>query len=113
MYDYLFVGWGSIRYPGEMYHTLQQARLPVVESSTCKWQKEVVCVGKGFKPRHDGTQQPNACQGDSGGPLVCRMEDGRWQLDGVASFVYAFCKYYTGYSPVNKYVDWVNIYINH
>lgn len=90
-----------------MYHTLQQAQLPVVPNHTCKWQDEVVCVGKGFQPRRDGTQQPNACQGDSGGPLVCRRDDGSWQVEGAASFVYTFCKYYTGFSPVNKYLYWI------
>jgi len=104
-------GWGSIQHPGWPYHILQQTRLPVVSSDTCIHQTEVVCVGNGFKNQPNGKQQPNACRGDSGGPLVCQQPDGRWQLEGVASYVYTYCKYYTGYSPVNKYLDWINYYI--
>ncbi|XP_057308462.1 chymotrypsin-like elastase family member 2A [Hydractinia symbiolongicarpus] len=104
-------GWGSVAHPGGVYHTLQQVRLPVVESTECKYNDEVVCVGKGKTPQPSGKQQPNACRGDSGGPLVCQQSDGRWQLEGVASFVYTYCKYYTGYSPVNKYLDWINGYL--
>ena len=107
-----FLGWGSITHPGRSHHTLQQTALPVVESRTCKHQPEVVCVGLGFKNQTNGKQQANACRGDSGGPLVCQQSDGNWQLEGVASFVYTYCKYYTGYSPVNKYIEWINNFIS-
>lgn len=107
----MLAGWGSVTHPGGAWHTLQQVKLPVVEMSRCRNHMEDVCVGKGFKPQPSGRQQPNACRGDSGGPLVCQRSDGTWQLDGVASFVYTYCKYYTAYAPVNKYLDWVNSYI--
>lgn len=103
-------GWGSIKHPGGWHHTLQQTRLPIVPSMECK-KPDVVCVGNGFKNQPDGRQQPNACRGDSGGPLVCQQSDGRWQLEGVASYVYTYCKYYTAYTPVNKFMDWINSYI--
>lgn len=105
-------GWGSIQHPGGVYHTLQQAKLPVVQSphKGCHNRQEVVCVGLGFGKQADGKQHPNACRGDSGGPLVCQQSDGRWQLEGVASYVYTYCKYYTAYAPVNKYLDWINSY---
>jgi len=105
----VLAGWGSIAYPERRKATvLQQTRLPVVPGKTCYYNDNVVCVGKGKGKGPDGKQWPNACRGDSGGPLVCQRADGRWQLEGVASFVYTYCKYYTGYSPVNKYVDWIH-----
>lgn len=104
-------GWGSVQHPGYVTNILQQTRLPVVAASKCRYNKEVVCVGNGFKPRPDGSQQPNACRGDSGGPLVWQKPDGRWQLEGVASFVYTYCKYYTAYAPVNKYLPWIKKYV--
>jgi len=104
-------GWGSIQHPGRPHHTLQQAQLPVVDSTKCKYNAEVVCVGKGFGSQSNGRQHSNACRGDSGGPLVCQQSDGRWVLEGVASYVYEYCKYYTGYSPVNKYLDWIKSYL--
>jgi len=107
----VLAGWGSITHPGRPASVLQQTKLPVVQSNKCKYNPEVVCVGKGFGTGPDGRQWPNACRGDSGGPLVCQRSDGRWQVDGVASFVYTYCKYYTGYSPVNKYLDWINSHI--
>lgn len=105
-------GWGTTTHPGNVASILQQAKLPVVASKKCRYNNEVVCVGKGFKNQPDGRQQPNACRGDSGGPLVCQQSDGRWQLEGVASFVYTYCKYYTGYSPVNKYLPWIQSHIS-
>ena len=110
-FTFFSAGWGSIRHPGRPHHTLQQSKLPVVESSRCRHQREVVCVGKGFGTQSNGRQHPNACRGDSGGPLVCQKSDGTWQLEGVASFVYEYCKYYTGYSPVNKYLSWIQGYL--
>ena len=78
----------------------------------CRYDSEVVCVGLGSGEQPNGKQHPNACRGDSGGPLVCQRSNGHWQLEGVASFVYTYCKYYTGYSPVNKYLDWIKSFIS-
>jgi len=110
----ILAGWGAIRHPGNVFHTLQQTVLPVVTAgrSTCHVQTEVVCVGNGFKTQSNGKQQPNACRGDSGGPLMCQRSDGRWVLEGVASYVRTYCKYYTGYAPVNKYLSWIMGYLN-
>jgi len=106
-------GWGTTSHPGSSPSRLQQAELPVVQSPHrgCHNNREVVCVGKGFTSRPDGSQQPNACRGDSGGPLMCRKSDGSWQVDGVASYVYTYCKYYTAYAPVNKYLPWIKQYV--
>jgi len=98
-------GWGSTRHPGGVATILQQAKMPIVDSSKCKHQREVVCAGFGT------TTDPNACRGDSGGPFVCRQSDGSWVLEGVASYVVEYCKYYTGFSPVNQYLPWIRSYI--
>jgi len=103
-----------ISYPGSVYHTLQQAQLPVVQSphKGCHNSKEAVCVGYGLGKQPNGRQHPNGCRGDSGGPLVCQQDDGRWQFEGVLSYVYSFCEAYTAYTPVNKYLDWIKSFID-
>lgn len=98
-------GWGSTKHPGGVATILQQARLPIVERRKCKHQLEAVCAGYGT------VQDANACRGDSGGPFVCQQADGSWQLDGVASYVVEYCKYYTGFSPVAQYMPWIRSYI--
>jgi len=99
-------GWGMTSYPGRgVANTLMQARMPVVNSRSCKYNNEVVCVGFGK------ITDPNACRGDSGGPLMCRNSDNTWTVHGVASFVVEYCKYYTGYSPVSKYLSWIRKYV--
>ncbi|XP_059914224.1 chymotrypsin-like elastase family member 3B [Gadus macrocephalus] len=79
-------GWGRLSSGGPRPAKLQQALLPVVEPSICArsdwWGSSVkttmVCAGGDSK---------SACHGDSGGPLSCKGRDGRWYVQGVASFV--------------------------
>jgi len=98
-------GWGTTTHPGNVPDILMQARMPVVPSVSCRYNPEVVCVGFGK------ITDPNACRGDSGGPLMCRNSDNTWTVHGVASFVVEYCKYYTGYSPVSKYLSWIGKYV--
>lgn len=99
-------GWGMTRYPGGgVASILQQAQMPIVDRNKCRHQLEAVCAGFGT------TRDPNACRGDSGGPFVCRQPDGSWVLEGVTSYVVEYCKYYTGFSPVNQYLPWIRQYI--
>ena len=109
---FLALGWGRLNHPGASPDQLQQAKLPVVKSPHrgCHNNREVVSVGRGFDKQPDGKQHPNACRGDSGGPLMCQQPDGRWKVEGVASYVYTYCKYYTAYAPVNKYLSWIKQY---
>ncbi|XP_066927267.1 chymotrypsin-like elastase family member 1, partial [Clytia hemisphaerica] len=106
-------GWGKTSHPRSSTRYLQQAELPVVQSphEGCHYNEEVVCVGKGFTNQPDGSQQPNACRGDSGGPLMCQQSNGSWTVEGVASYVHTYCKYYTAYAPVNKYLPWIKQYV--
>uniref|UniRef100_A0A7M5X1N2 Peptidase S1 domain-containing protein n=4 Tax=Clytia hemisphaerica TaxID=252671 RepID=A0A7M5X1N2_9CNID len=106
-------GWGTTTHPGNSPNRLQQAKLPVVGTPHrgCHNNREVVCVGLGFGKQSDGKQHPNACRGDSGGPLMCQQSNGSWTVEGVASYVYTYCKYYTAYAPVNKYLPWIKQYV--
>ena len=99
------LGWGSIQHPGSSHHTLQQAMLPVVSYTNCFNRGDVVCTGFGR------SSLTNACRGDSGGPFVCPKSDGSWEQHGVASFVVEYCKYYTAFTPVGDYIDWIKQYI--
>jgi len=99
-------GWGSTRHPGNPTNILRQARLPVVPVEKCRHQLEVICAGFGLET------SANACRGDSGGPFMCKNDDGTWTVHGVASYVVTYCKYYTGFSPVHKYIDWIRQYVD-
>jgi len=98
-------GWGAKEAPWKSVPLLQQARLPVVDPRYCKHQREDLCVGFGTETA------PNACKGDSGGPLMCKNDNGSWTVHGVASFVVELCKYYTAYSPVYKYLSWIQKHV--
>eukprot|EP00111_Clytia_hemisphaerica_P021744 TCONS_00063937-protein len=107
-------GWGIREYPSEKTGgILQQTRLPVVGPNHigCHSNTEVICVGHGFGTQANGKQHPNACKGDSGGPLVCQQPNGSWKFVGVASYVHTYCKYYTAYAPVGKYLPWIKEHV--
>ena len=80
--------------------------LPIVSYTHCHGKSDFICTGFGK------SSLTNACRGDSGGPLMCRKDDGSWVQHGVASFVVEYCKYYTAFSRVGDYIDWINQYIN-
>jgi len=88
---------------------LHQIKLPVVKTPNrgCHNNPEVICAGSGWD-----LSAPVACKYDSGGPFVCQGDDGRWVLDGVTSFNYDYCKYFTGFVPVGKYRDWIDQFIS-
>ncbi|XP_038603062.1 chymotrypsin-like elastase family member 3B [Tachyglossus aculeatus] len=79
-------GWGTLYTGGPLPNKLQQALLPVVDHAHCSqrdwWGSTVmqtmICAGGDIK---------SACNGDSGGPLNCKGSDGRWYIQGIASFV--------------------------
>ena len=50
----------------------------------------------------------NACDGDSGGPLACQEHDGNWYLRGVVSHVQKNCKFWTVFTKVAEYENWIN-----
>ncbi|XP_078584822.1 transmembrane protease serine 11E-like isoform X1 [Branchiostoma floridae x Branchiostoma japonicum] len=79
-------GWGSIADGGVQATTLQEAEVPLVDSTVCddaahydgQITDRMLCAG------YDAGGI-DACQGDSGGPLVC--QDGvTWYLVGVTSW---------------------------
>jgi len=101
--DCWHAGWGMTTYPQTSRKTvLQQTMLPIVPVKKCVHNREAVCAGYG------DANKANACRGDSGGPFMCPKKDGTWQLEGVASYVVTYCKYYTGFSPVNEQIGWIH-----
>jgi len=110
-------GWGKIKHPGPMHHTLQQVKLPIVDDNVCyernknqfpmKITKQMVCAGhpESFwnKPKSGG------CHGDSGGPLVCKV-NGKWNLHGAVSYGSSTCdprKMYSVFARVSVFRDWI------
>ena len=51
----------------------------------------------------------NACHGDSGGPLACQEHDKKWYLRGVASRAQKECKFWTVFTKVAVYEDWIQL----
>ena len=66
-------------------------RIPILQSMLCAKERE-----------------KTICMGDSGGPLQC-MEDNKYFVQGVASFVAGGCK--TGYpavfTRVSSFLEWI------
>uniref|UniRef100_A0A8B9Z0S4 pancreatic elastase n=1 Tax=Buteo japonicus TaxID=224669 RepID=A0A8B9Z0S4_9AVES len=108
-YPCYVTGWGRTN-NGQLSSVLLQAYLPVVDHQICSsrsyWgstvKKTMVCAGG------DGIR--SGCKGDSGGPLNCEV-NGRYQVHGVASFVYkkdCNTKYKpTVFTRVSAYISWM------
>ena len=110
-----FAGWGKIRHPGNSHPMLQQAVLPVVNSSICqnkadkagfglKITDQMVCAGE------EGSIK-SGCHGDSGGPFVCPDKRGRYFLHGDVSWGSPRCNtsdVFTVFARVTQFRHWVN-----
>jgi len=102
-------GWGKIKHPGNMHHTLQQGRLAIPSKDTCNAKnfgaitKSMMCGGDGGETKLSG------CHGDSGGPLVCNV-NGKWELHGAVSWGSGNCdskQLYTVFSKVLTNMNWI------
>ncbi|XP_070812102.1 proproteinase E-like [Pituophis catenifer annectens] len=103
-------GWGRLYTGGPTPDILQQALLPVVDHAHCSqpdwWgtsvKESMVCAGGDIKA---------GCNGDSGGPLNCPAADGRWYVQGIASFVSIWgCNTLqkpTVFTRVSAFVPWI------
>ncbi|EAA45022.4 AGAP010662-PA, partial [Anopheles gambiae str. PEST] len=108
------VGWG-LSEDNMIGTTLNEARMPVVDSWTCLasdraffgkfLQSKAFCAG--YK---NGT---GVCNGDSGGGMFFQFQN-RWYLKGVVSFsntndYSGVCnlKQYIGFTDASQYIDWV------
>uniref|UniRef100_A0A6I8N0T6 Peptidase S1 domain-containing protein n=1 Tax=Ornithorhynchus anatinus TaxID=9258 RepID=A0A6I8N0T6_ORNAN len=103
-------GWGTLYTGGPLPDKLQQAQLPVVDHAHCSHQdwwgndikESMICAGGDIR---------SACNGDSGGPLNCRGSDGRWYIQGIASFVYGegcnTLKKPTVFTRDSAFVSWI------
>jgi len=49
----------------------------------------------------------NTCGGDSGGPLACQENDKKWYLRGVNSYGEDNCKFWTAFTLVSSFHDWI------
>ncbi|XP_065058859.1 deleted in malignant brain tumors 1 protein-like [Rhopilema esculentum] len=107
-------GWGKIKHPGDAHTMLQQAKLPVLNSTVCQkkldatnWglsiTKQMVCAGEPGSIK-------SGCHGDSGGPYVCPDSTGRYFLHGDVSWGSSQCdtnEAYTVFARVTEFVDWI------
>merc|ERR1711872_753554 len=109
-------GWGKIKHPGNMHHTLQQGKMSVVSKAACtnlntrklglRITDKMVCAGHGGRTRVSG------CHGDSGGPFVCKTGSGdRWVLQGAVSWGSGRCDAsagYTVFARVSQFKSWID-----
>uniref|UniRef100_A0A8C0HGF8 Peptidase S1 domain-containing protein n=1 Tax=Chelonoidis abingdonii TaxID=106734 RepID=A0A8C0HGF8_CHEAB len=106
-------GWGDARENLALSEVLNQAKLPVIDYSTCRLKKfwgdrvrqSMLCAG--FR---DTGEPPAACQGDSGGPLVCQIRREKWEVHGVVSFGPIGCKVENKpsvFTRTSAYISWI------
>ncbi|KAL9987899.1 hypothetical protein ACROYT_G002279 [Oculina patagonica] len=105
-------GWGALYGNGPSPMILQQAKLPIVSTETCRRKygsmidnMSHLCAGKGQ------ADTSGSCQGDSGGPLACEMRGtGTWYLQGVVSFGRTGCytTHYSVFARTASYKQWID-----
>uniref|UniRef100_A0A674IFN0 Peptidase S1 domain-containing protein n=1 Tax=Terrapene triunguis TaxID=2587831 RepID=A0A674IFN0_9SAUR len=109
-------GWGDTRENLALSEVLNQAKLPVIDYSTCRLKKfwgdrvrqSMLCAG--FM---DTGEPPAICtnsQGDSGGPLVCQIRREKWEVHGVVSFGPIGCKVENKpsvFTRTSAYISWI------
>lgn len=49
----------------------------------------------------------DVCNGDSGGPLACQERNGKWYLRGVASMASRHCDFWSVFTKVVSYEQWI------
>uniref|UniRef100_A0A8C8VH88 Peptidase S1 domain-containing protein n=1 Tax=Pelusios castaneus TaxID=367368 RepID=A0A8C8VH88_9SAUR len=103
-------GWGDTRENMALSEVLNQAKLPVIDFSTCRLKKywgdrvrqSMLCAG--FR---DTGESP---AGDSGGPLVCQISRGKWEVHGIVSFGPVGCKVENKpsvFTRISAYISWI------
>ncbi|XP_062995104.1 transmembrane protease serine 4 [Elgaria multicarinata webbii] len=101
-------GWGYTRQNGKLSKTLQQAKVELVNISSCNaadaYQGEV--TGKMLCAGHD-QGRADTCQGDSGGPLMYEQE--HWHVVGLVSWGHGCGGPSTPgvYTKVQAYLNWI------
>ncbi|OWA53767.1 putative Chymotrypsin-C [Hypsibius exemplaris] len=109
------IGWGltSNRLPGlksEPAHVLQYAQFKVLNQLECGRR-----TGEANKPVAASkmcidSSNVAVCQGDSGGPLFRQLRNGKYQIDGVASYVIGSCLGENSanvFTRVSHHVPWI------
>ncbi|XP_051972501.1 transmembrane protease serine 2-like [Xyrauchen texanus] len=102
-------GWGALYSGGPAPETLQEAKIELIDSTTCNSRPvyngqitdNMICAGK----LAGGV---DSCQGDSGGPLVIQ-ENSLWWLIGDTSWGdgCAFRNKPGVYGNVTYFLDWI------
>ena len=106
----VITGWGRLTADGLKPSALQEAVVPIVNSTEC-FQKfgfhidvNTNLCAAGLRSGGLGT-----CSGDSGGPLQCQLTDKRWHQFGVISWGISCAK--PGipdvFTKVSAYINWI------
>ena len=101
------LGWGRLTHEGLLSTTLQEVRLPVVDSARCQsiWGS----VFDESTMRCAGDSEKDTCYGDSGGPLVSFAADDSPVLVGITSFGQECADdVFPGvYTRIDAFNDWI------
>lgn len=110
----IVTGWGrvSIR-DSVMALTLQEAYLPVVNSSSCQLSTEHVITENMLCAGYAESYRPDTCFGDSGGPFILKKYN-NWFLAGIVSWGEGCSSpmKFGIYTKVERYVSWIYSVLN-
>lgn len=111
--DLAIIGWGKIKHPGNMHHTLQFAHLRIQGNADCynhNTRNMGITITAGMLCAGDKISKKSGCHGDSGGPAVI-THNNRHVLVGVVSWGSGRCdtsQAYTVFARVSHYHSWIN-----
>ncbi|KAI8501163.1 Cytochrome P450 4f11 [Branchiostoma belcheri] len=111
-------GWGRFLEGSTTARRLQQANVPIVNSTACsEMYAQLAERGEGLHTIHPQSMVcagypeggVDSCQGDSGGPLVCQSSTGAHWLQGVVSWGHGCARADAPgvYARVPSLADWI------
>ncbi len=109
-YQCVITGWGRHNAEGLPSNSLQEAVVPIVNSTIC-FEKSGFKIDINTNLCADGLKRGGlgTCIGDSGGPLQCRLSDRKWYQFGIISWGISCAK--PGipdvFTKVSAYIDWI------
>ncbi|XP_076458361.1 serine protease hepsin-like [Babylonia areolata] len=107
----LLAGWGRTKGTGPE-GVLMEVTLPVISDQVCGqpgWYYHHFIPQKTFCAGYEGGGK-DACVGDSGSPLISKSDDGRWYVNGIASWGYGCAepRWPGVYTNVTDYLPWIH-----
>lgn len=106
----IVTGWGRVSVRDSvMALTLQEAYLPLVNSSLCQLSTDYIITDNMLCAGYAESYRPDTCFGDSGGPFILQRQNS-WYLAGIVSWGEGCSspRKFGIYTKVEKYVPWIH-----